>query len=157
MAGKARIALIALWPVLVLTLLIAARAGGAVAAGAEGERLRAALNWLAAFGGLYLVGYAAAWFTRHSWTAALVRSLLWAVAAFVCIGGIADMFAEHRDLTDRMFGGGAEAGPGVAVALRWRLGCWLVGLGMAATGIGVGFEARGGGQGSEASADDDGG
>jgi hypothetical protein len=139
MTGKVRIALIALWPVVVLALLVAARAGAAASAGAAGT----ALNWLAALGGLYLVSYAVAWFTRQSWTAALVRSLLWAVAAFVCIGGIADMFAEQRDLLDRLLG--SEAGP-EATALRWRLGCWFVGLGMAATGIGVGFEARGGEQ-----------
>ena len=61
------------------------------------------------------------------------------------MGGIADMFAEHRDLLERIFGDGAGAGPEATRALRWRLGCWIVGLGMAATGIGVGFEDRGGG------------
>ncbi len=142
MGPRFRIALLALWPVLVIGLLVAARAGGA-SAGEQGERLRTALGWLSALGGLYLVSYAVAWFTRRSWTAALVRSLLWAVAAFICMNGIADMFAEHRDLLDRLFGSGAGTGQEAARALRWRLACWVVGLGMAATCVGMGFEPRG--------------
>ena len=139
MFRRYRIPLIALWPLLVVALSAAAWVSGATA-GAGGERLSAALLWLAGLTGLYLVSYAAAWFTRDSWTAALVRSLLWAVVAFVCVSGITDMFAEHRDLVDRMFGAGAEADAEHAAVLRWRLGCWIVALGMAATCIGVGFE-----------------
>jgi ATP/ADP translocase len=153
MSSKARFVLIALWPVLVLALLVAARAAGATASGEEGERLRTALSWLAGLGGLYLVSFATAWFTRASWTAALIRTLLWAVAAFVCVNGIAGMFTEHRDLLDRVIG--SQTGP-EAAALRWRLGCWLVGLGLAGTAIGVGFEPRADAAGEEPEAGDGG-
>jgi len=140
---RARIAILAAWGVGAAALLLGGwSAPGAlegVPEGASGE-VASARNWLAAILGGYVVNYAVAWRYRASWTVTLVRSLIWAVAAYICISDIVDIFGENWDHAGQILGGDGQLDPDSIGALRLRLAFRVVGLVSSALCIGVGFE-----------------
>ena len=141
MEPRTRIALVALLPLLAAAALLAGRSAGGDAVGAEpAAELASSRTWLALIGGAYLVNYAIAWPTRRSWTSALVRSLLWAVVAFIAVSELVDLVGEDRGIVGRAFGLAEGADPAVAAAERWLLLNWVLCLVAAGLGIGVGFE-----------------
>lgn len=144
MSSKARIAILAAWMLLAVVLLVA---GWGAPAGLPSElsgEVAAARNWLAVILGGFAVNYAVAWLYRASWTVTLVRSLLWAVVAYLCISDIVDIFGENWDLAGQILGGDGPGAPDVVAGLRWRLALRAVGLASAAICIGVGFEKHAG-------------
>lgn len=146
MSTRVRIAILATWGLGALALLL----GGWSAPGGlpEGlaDEVTSARNWLAAILVGYVVNYVVAWHYRVSWTVTLARSLIWAVAAYICISDTVDIFGENWDLADQILGS-APLGDAESIGgLRLRLAFRLVGLVSAALCIGVGFEKHQGGE-----------
>lgn len=140
MSSRTRIAILAAWALAAAVLLIA---GWASPDGLPQElsgEVATARNWLALILAGFAVNYAVAWFYRASWTVTLVRSLLWAVVAYICISDMVDLFGENLDLAWQILGDDGPGKPEVISGLRWRLALRTAGLASAAICIGVGFE-----------------
>jgi hypothetical protein len=137
---KARIGILAAWAVGAGALLIGGWTAPEGLSGGEGAEVAAARNWLAAILGGFVINYVLAWRFRASWTVTLVRSLVWAVAAYICISDIVDIFGENWDLAGQILGSDGSGDPGALSGLRLRLTFRVVGLVSSALCIGVGFE-----------------
>lgn len=142
MSTRARIVILAAWAVAVGAVLATAWSGPDGAPREVAGGLATARNWLAVILGGYAVNYALAWIYRTSWTVTLVRSLIWAVVAYVCISDIVDIFGENREIAWQILGRDGPGHPGVVGGLRLRLALRVLGLVSSALCIGVGFERR---------------
>jgi hypothetical protein len=142
MSSRTKIAILAAWALAAAGLLIA---GWGSPAGPPPElsgEVATSRNWLALILGGFAINYVVAWFYRASWTVTLVRSLLWAVVAYICISDIVDIFGENWGLAGQILGSDGPGEPEVVSGLRWRLALRVAGLASAAICIGVGFERR---------------
>ena len=140
MSTKARIAILTAWAVGSLALLLGSWSAPEALSAEVGGEVATARNWLAAILGGYAVNYVLAWRYRASWTVTLVRSLIWAVAAYICISDIVDIFGENWDFAGQILGGDGPKDPDTIGGLRLRLALRVVGLVSSALCIGVGFE-----------------
>lgn len=140
MSSRTRIAILTAWAVGAVALLLGSWSAPAGLPPEVGGEVATARNWLAVILGGYAINYALAWRYRASWTVTLVRSLIWAVAAYICISDIVDIFGENWDFAGQILGGDGPQDPDSIGGLRLRLALRAAGLASSALCIGVGFE-----------------
>ena len=87
---------------------------------------------------------------RQSWLGG--GSRFGAIAGYICVGHLGDVFGGNRDLAWQILGDDGPGDPTVVEFLRGRVFKWGVALAMSATCIGIGFESRDDGEGSGAEA-----
>jgi hypothetical protein len=144
MTLKTRIMILAAWAVIAgVILLVGWLTSGSLPEHLTGE-VALARNWLGAILLGFVVNYAVAWRYRGSWTVTLVRSLVWAFVAYICISNIVDVFGEHRALAWQILGEDGPGKPEAIAGLRWILALRLAGLISAAICIALGFEKEAG-------------
>ncbi len=91
-------------------------------------------------GAAYIANYLVAWKTATSWSISMVRMLIWAFVAYLCISNCVDILAEDRTLWRQIAGLEDVSNPLVVSHMRSRLGAYIASLMLSLVCIGVGFE-----------------
>lgn len=99
-------------------------------------------GWLQGIAFLYIANFLVAWKWRLSWSSVLIRSLAWALVAYLCISNIIDLFGMHAELGEQIVNFSQTDTSDIVKGLRGQLLVWTSCLAMALTCIGIGFETN---------------
>jgi hypothetical protein len=138
----ARLALVA---ALALAACAAVAIAGPLAASLPadlGGSVSDARHWLGGVAVLFAVNWVLAWRFASSWPLHVVRSLLFAVVAFLAVSGIVDIFGVNEAASAQILGLPGTANAALVSSLRARLGLWALVLALSCTCIAMGLAPR---------------